>query len=67
MELGGLKSPEYLKLNPQGKMPLLTVEGSSFAIPESDTICIPESDTICSESTLLHLSITAASCHCTIV
>jgi hypothetical protein len=59
MELGGLKSPEYLKLNPQGKMPLLTVEGSSFAIPESDTIC--------SESTLLHLSITAASCHCTIV
>ena len=39
MELGGLKSPEYLKLNPQGKMPLLTVEGSSFAIPESDTIC----------------------------
>ena len=39
MELGGLKSPEYLELNPQGKMPLLTVEGSSFAIPESDTIC----------------------------
>lgn len=38
MELGGLKTPDYLKLNPQGKMPLLAVEGSNFAIPESDTI-----------------------------
>lgn len=38
MELGGLKTPEYLELNPQGKMPLLAVEGSDFAIPESDTI-----------------------------
>jgi len=40
LELGGLKTPEYLKLNPQGKMPLLAIEhkGSAFAIPESDTI-----------------------------
>ncbi|KAJ1491111.1 hypothetical protein T484DRAFT_1613236 [Baffinella frigidus] len=34
--LGGLKSPEYLALNPQGKMPLLTTEHG--AILESDTI-----------------------------
>ena len=44
MELGGLKSPEYLALNPQGKMPLLTISASSdnndgiSSIPESDTI-----------------------------
>jgi glutathione S-transferase len=38
MELGGLKTPEYLALNPQGKMPLLVVEGG-MSIPESDTIC----------------------------
>ncbi|GMH52514.1 hypothetical protein TrST_g5624 [Triparma strigata] len=40
-ELGGLKSPEYLALNPQGKMPLLTLScsnGVSLSIPESDTI-----------------------------
>jgi len=40
--LGGLKSPEYLALNPQGKMPLLTTSSASAdgisAIPESDTI-----------------------------
>eukprot|EP00521_Asterionellopsis_glacialis_P017329 CAMPEP_0195301084 /NCGR_PEP_ID=MMETSP0707-20130614/28692_1 /TAXON_ID=33640 /ORGANISM="Asterionellopsis glacialis, Strain CCMP134" /LENGTH=356 /DNA_ID=CAMNT_0040363939 /DNA_START=10 /DNA_END=1080 /DNA_ORIENTATION=+ len=35
-ELGGLKTEEYLALNPQGKMPLLTTEGLN--IPESDTI-----------------------------
>mmetsp|Transcript_26137 Transcript_26137/g.36851 ORF Transcript_26137/g.36851 Transcript_26137/m.36851 type:complete len:381 (-) Transcript_26137:2343-3485(-) len=35
-ELGGLKTPEYLALNPQGKMPLLTTDGLN--IPESDTI-----------------------------
>jgi len=35
-DLGGLKSPEYLALNPQGKMPLLVTEDD--AIPESDTI-----------------------------
>lgn len=38
MELGGLKSEEYLELNPQGKMPLLAVDGG-MPIPESDTIC----------------------------
>lgn len=41
-ELGGLKSPEYLKLNPQGKMPLLVDHTASAnelsVIPESDTI-----------------------------
>mmetsp|Transcript_32181 Transcript_32181/g.37517 ORF Transcript_32181/g.37517 Transcript_32181/m.37517 type:complete len:383 (+) Transcript_32181:106-1254(+) len=36
-EIGGLKSPEYLTLNPQGKMPLLSTE--DMDIPESDTIC----------------------------
>lgn len=38
MEIGGLKSPEYLAMNPQGKMPLLSIEGG-MNIPESDTIC----------------------------
>ena len=36
MDLGGLKSKEYLQLSPQGKMPLLVCEDG--AIPESDTI-----------------------------
>jgi glutathione S-transferase len=36
-ELGGLKSEEYLKLNPQGKMPLLCCPDAGN-IPESDTI-----------------------------
>mmetsp|Transcript_85514 Transcript_85514/g.228038 ORF Transcript_85514/g.228038 Transcript_85514/m.228038 type:complete len:407 (-) Transcript_85514:14-1234(-) len=36
-DLGGLKSPAYLALNPQGKMPLLVTEDGA-AIPESDTI-----------------------------
>jgi glutathione S-transferase len=36
MDLGGLKSPEYLKLNPQGKMPLLVAD--EITLPESDTI-----------------------------
>lgn len=35
----GLKSPEYLALNPQGKMPLLVCGGSGLVVPESDTIC----------------------------
>ena len=35
--LGGLKSPEYTALNPQGKMPLL-VGGDGLRIYESDTI-----------------------------
>ena len=34
---GGLRSDEYLALNPQAKMPLL-VEADGLAIPESDTI-----------------------------
>lgn len=38
MELGGLKTPEYLALNPQGKMPLLAIK-DGISIPESDTIC----------------------------
>lgn len=37
-ELGGLKSEEYLALNPQGKMPLL-VTSDGLSIPESDVIC----------------------------
>ena len=36
--IGGLKSPEYLSLNLQGKMPLL-VSSDGMSIPESDTIC----------------------------
>jgi len=36
--LGGLKSDEYLALNPQGKMPLLTSQ-DGINLPESDTIC----------------------------
>ncbi|GFR46432.1 hypothetical protein Agub_g8006 [Astrephomene gubernaculifera] len=35
--IGGLKSPEYLALNPQGKMPLLVLEDGT-AIPESEVI-----------------------------
>ena len=35
--LGGLKSAEYLKLNPQGKMPLYITD-ENYPIPESDTI-----------------------------
>lgn len=37
-DLGGLKSEEYLALNPQGKMPLYVTE-RGVPIPESDTIC----------------------------
>jgi len=37
MDIGGLKSPEYLALNPQGKMPLLVTD--EITLPESDTIC----------------------------
>ncbi|KAK3289592.1 hypothetical protein CYMTET_2986 [Cymbomonas tetramitiformis] len=37
MDLGGLKSPEYLKLNPQGKMPLLVLP-DGIALPESAVI-----------------------------
>lgn len=48
LELGGLKSPDYLALNPQGKMPLLVLPSTTgdgkdnsnplTALPESDTI-----------------------------
>jgi len=34
---GGLKSPEYLKLNPQGKMPLL-IKPDGTTLPESEVI-----------------------------
>ena len=34
---GGLKSAEYLAINPLGKIPCLEVDG--VAIPESETIC----------------------------
>lgn len=34
---GGLKSAEYLKLNPLGKLPVLIVDGE--AMPESEVIC----------------------------
>mmetsp|Transcript_56315 Transcript_56315/g.138215 ORF Transcript_56315/g.138215 Transcript_56315/m.138215 type:complete len:414 (+) Transcript_56315:178-1419(+) len=36
-ELGGLKSEEFLKINPQGKMPVL-VTPDAGNLPESDTI-----------------------------
>ena len=39
MELGGLKTSEYLALNPQGKMSLQVVVEIKLSIPESDTIC----------------------------
>ena len=38
MDLGGLRSPEYTALNPQGKMPLLT-DGDDCTVWESDAIC----------------------------
>eukprot|EP00565_Helicotheca_tamesis_P003046 CAMPEP_0185739556 /NCGR_PEP_ID=MMETSP1171-20130828/35686_1 /TAXON_ID=374046 /ORGANISM="Helicotheca tamensis, Strain CCMP826" /LENGTH=357 /DNA_ID=CAMNT_0028411159 /DNA_START=119 /DNA_END=1192 /DNA_ORIENTATION=+ len=37
--MGGLKDPKFLAKNPQGLMPLLTVNPTGFNIPESDTIC----------------------------
>jgi glutathione S-transferase len=37
MELGGLKSDDYLALNPQGKMPLLVLPDGT-ALPESEVI-----------------------------
>ena len=33
---GGLKSPEYLALNPQGKMPTLIFPAGGDPIPESE-------------------------------
>ncbi|CAM9285717.1 unnamed protein product [Discosporangium mesarthrocarpum] len=37
MDIGGLKSEQYLALNPHGKMPMLVTE-TGESIPESDTI-----------------------------
>ena len=39
MEIGGLRSAEYLALNPQGKMPVMKVHETGLNIPESETIC----------------------------
>jgi glutathione S-transferase len=39
MEIGGLRSEEFLSKNPQGKMPTMCCAESGFNIPESDTIC----------------------------
>jgi diadenosine tetraphosphate (Ap4A) HIT family hydrolase/glutathione S-transferase len=40
LDLGGLKSDAYLKINPLGKMPALVCRGeANFNLPESDTIC----------------------------
>lgn len=38
MEIGGLRSEEFLALNPQGKMPLL-VEDDGIVVWEADAIC----------------------------
>jgi glutathione S-transferase len=38
-DIGGLKSADFLALNPQGKMPTLHCTETAFSIPESDTIC----------------------------
>jgi glutathione S-transferase len=38
MELGGLKSESYLKINPQGKMPALASADGSLLLGESDSI-----------------------------
>jgi glutathione S-transferase len=37
-DIGGLKSAEFLSLNPQGKIPVLHCPALGFSIPESDTI-----------------------------
>ncbi|KAJ1407576.1 hypothetical protein B484DRAFT_337195 [Ochromonadaceae sp. CCMP2298] len=40
LSLGGLKSPDFVRLNPEGKMPILLVEGEGglYPIVESDPI-----------------------------
>lgn len=38
-DIGGLKSADFLALNPQGKMPTLHCTKAGFSIAESDTIC----------------------------
>lgn len=37
-DIGGLKSADYLRLNPEGKMPLLVCKDEDLSLPESDTI-----------------------------
>lgn len=37
-ELGGFKSPEYLAINPQGKVPALKCQATGMTIAESDTV-----------------------------
>lgn len=44
---GGLKSPEYLKCNPQGKMPMLTLTTTNGSNCSGGMANIYESDTIC--------------------
>jgi glutathione S-transferase len=38
-DIGGIKSAEFLSLNPQGKIPVMHCPALGFSIPESDTIC----------------------------
>ncbi|CAN0384326.1 unnamed protein product [Laminaria digitata] len=38
MDIGGLKSEQFLKMNPHGKMPVMSTADCGN-IPESDTIC----------------------------
>mmetsp|Transcript_13702 Transcript_13702/g.34460 ORF Transcript_13702/g.34460 Transcript_13702/m.34460 type:complete len:406 (+) Transcript_13702:87-1304(+) len=38
-ELGGFKSEEYLKVNPQGKVPSMRCQATGENIAESDTVC----------------------------
>ena len=45
--IGGLKSPEYLEKNPQGKMPLLSILSPGDSNDKNEVMNIPESDTIC--------------------
>lgn len=52
---GGLRSPEYLALNPQGKMPALTVTdkgGAAAGLYESETIVSYLLDRYCAPGTL---------------
>ena len=45
--IGGLKCPEFLERNPQGKMPLLSILTPSDSNDQNEVMNIPESDTIC--------------------
>ena len=46
MELGGLRSPEYLQVNPQGKMPALKLPGVDDSDDNDTSMTFGESDTI---------------------